>query len=196
MNGLDYAIVVLVSIGAFYGLLRGALRMVTSAVSLVAAICFASLYYEQAAAIVHAEFGGSPAVDAVGAYVALFAVAFAVIELVGTSIIRLLHAAHLGWADRLLGSALGAAVAGLLAGLAVMMLTALMPANATILEQSHLAPKVLVYNRELVRYVPDEIKEAYESKRSQLMRYWIETESKSGQQHASPEAPATPTASK
>ena len=48
MNGLDYVAVALLAIGAIYGLQRGALRMVTSAVSLVAAIYFASLYYARA----------------------------------------------------------------------------------------------------------------------------------------------------
>lgn len=170
--------------------------MVTSVVSLAAGVCFASLYYEQAAALVHTGFGGNPTVDAVGAYLALFAVAFAIVELLGASIIRLLHAVHLGWADRLAGSALGAAVAALLAGLAVTMLTALMPAGATMLERSRLAPKVLVYNSELVRYVPNEIKDAYESKRSQLMRYWMQAEKGIYRRSVPPQAPATPPSSR
>jgi uncharacterized membrane protein required for colicin V production len=196
MNGLDYAIVLAVSVGASYGFLRGALRMVTSAVSLVAGVCVASFYYERAAAIVHAQLGGSPAVDALGAYVALFVVVFAAVELVGASITRFLHAAHLNWADRLLGSALGAALAGVLAGLAVMTLAALMPAGATMLEHSRLAPDLLAYNRQLVRYVPDDIRRAYESKQSQLIRYWVESKGKTGARQPASEAPAGPAASK
>ncbi len=196
MNGLDYGIIALIALGAVYGLSRGAFRMITSVVSLVAAIWIASLYYENAAAILHSGFGGTTTADAVAGYVILFVAVFALIEIIGRAVTGLLRAIHLGWADRLLGSALGAAIAAVIAGLAVMTLTALLPADAPTLRNSSLAPKVMVYNRELTSYIPDEVKDAYESKRSELFRYWARTQTDLEHQRSSPGNSARPEASK
>ena len=46
MNGLDYAIIAAIAVGALYGLSRGALRMLTSVLSLVVAVYVASIKYE------------------------------------------------------------------------------------------------------------------------------------------------------
>ena len=65
LNGLDYAAIAFLAVGAIYGLQRGALRMVTSAVSLAAAIYFASFYYNKAGAFAETQLGSSHAVGAV-----------------------------------------------------------------------------------------------------------------------------------
>ena len=49
MNGLDFAIVIALSVGAIYGLSHGAIRMLTSVVALFGGIYFASIYYPGAA---------------------------------------------------------------------------------------------------------------------------------------------------
>src|SRR5450759_5142283 len=63
MNGLDYAILALVGLGAFSGLTRGALRMATSILALVLGIYAASVYYGRAAAIGHRYLSTSPALS-------------------------------------------------------------------------------------------------------------------------------------
>src|SRR5260370_16405239 len=100
MNGLDYAAVALFAIGAIYGWQRGALRMVTSVVSLAAAIYFASLYYTRAGAFAEAQLGTSHTVGAVIGYVAVFALIFTAVEMIGSSAIRLLHIPPLNTLDR------------------------------------------------------------------------------------------------
>jgi len=59
------------------------------------------------------------------------------------------------------------------AGLAVMLLTTVLPANAALLRESQAAPLLLAYDAMLVRYIPDQAKEAYERNRDALMRSWI-----------------------
>src|SRR5258708_22360966 len=83
MNGLDYLAVALFVIGAIYGLQRGALRMVTSVVSLAAAIYFASLYYTRAGAFAETQLSTSHTVGAVIGYVAVFALIFSAVEMIG-----------------------------------------------------------------------------------------------------------------
>ena len=90
LNGFDYVAIALFAIGAIYGLQRGALRMVTSVVSLAAAIYFASLYYNKAGALAEAQLGSSHTVGAVVGYIAVFALIFTAVELIGSSAIRLI----------------------------------------------------------------------------------------------------------
>src|SRR5258708_29210218 len=140
MNGLDYVAVELFAIGAIYGLQRGALRMVTSVVSLAAAVYFASLYYSKAGAFAETQMGSSHTVGSVIGYVAMFALIFTVVEMIGSAAIRLLQIAHMSMLDRLAGGLLGSAIAGVFAGLPVMLMAAGMPPDATLLRHSPMGP--------------------------------------------------------
>src|SRR5258708_28111116 len=124
LNGFDYVAIVLFTFGAIYGLQKGALRMVTSVVALVAAVYFASLYYIKAGALAETQFGTSHTVGAAIGFVAVFALIFAAAELIGSSAIRLTQGVHLSPLDRLAGGLLGAGFAAGIAGLAVMLLAA------------------------------------------------------------------------
>jgi uncharacterized membrane protein required for colicin V production len=191
-NGLDYAAIVLFAIGAIYGLQRGALRMATSVVSLAAAVYFASLYYDKAGAFAETQLGSSHAVGAVVGYVAVFALIFAAVELIGSSAIRIAHIVHLSPIDRLAGGLLGAGIAGVFAGLAVMLLAAILPANAALLRDSQLVPMLLAYNEMLVGYIPGDAKTAYERNRDDLMRYWVQNAVKGANESPSPAASSSP----
>src|ERR1700680_4385277 len=109
MNGLDNAIVCVAIFGAVYGASRGVLRMVTSAPSLAAGVYFASLYHAAAGAKIEALVGphgyhlGANVIAVLG-YIAVFATVFAGVETAGNLLIRIFHAVHLNWADRLGGS--------------------------------------------------------------------------------------------
>lgn len=186
MNGLDYAIVGVAVFGAVYGVSRGVLRMVTSATSLVAAVYFASSYHSTAGAFAQKELAISPAVGAAIGYVAVFGLVFVGVEIAGSILIRLLNVVHMSWVDRLGGGVVGAAVASVIAGLAVLLLTALLAADAPLLRESRLAPEALAYNRMLLAYIPVEVRDAYQLRHDELMRYWLAR---------AQEAAASPTAS-
>jgi len=183
MNGLDYAIVVIVGLGALHGLARGALRMATSILSLGAGIYAASTWYGQAAAIAQNHLGTGPVVSEVIGYAAAFAVAFIAVEYAGGRIIRLARIIHLNWIDRIGGGAFGAGIAVVLAGLNILLLTAILPPNPPILRDSQLAPRVIAYNQALIAYVPPQVKQLYGEKRDELLRYWA---GKRGQPSPSP----------
>ncbi|HVN27927.1 MAG TPA: CvpA family protein [Candidatus Binataceae bacterium] len=178
MNGLDFAIVIALSIGAIYGLSHGAIRMFTSVLALVGGIYFASIYYPNAATLIAKQFGVAPTSASVIGYLVLFAALFFVIEMVGTMLTRTLSVVHLNWIDRLVGAGLGAAIASVATGMVVMLMAAVLPAEAQILRDSQLAPRLLLYNEELVRYIPGDVKQAYEQKRAEIIRGWIEKETR------------------
>ena len=194
LNGLDYAAIVLFSVGAIYGLQRGALRMVTSVVSLAAAIYFASLYYTKAGAFAESQFGSSHTVGAVIGYIAVFALIFTAVEIIGSSAIRLMQIVHLSPLDRLAGALLGAGVAAVFAGLAVMLLAAALPPDAAILRNSQMVPMLLAYNEMLVGYIPGDAKLAYERNRDDLMKYWVQNAAKGADSSPSPAASSSPSA--
>lgn len=180
LNGLDYVAIALFAVGAIYGLQRGALRMVTSVVSLAAAVYFASLYYTKAGAFAETQLGSSHTVGAVVGYVAVFALIFTAVEIIGTSAIRLMQIVHLSPLDRLAGGLLGAGIAAVFAGLAVMLLAAVLPPNAALLRDSQLVPMLLAYNEMLVGYIPGDARLAYERNRDDLMKYWVQNAMKRG----------------
>ena len=194
MNGLDYAAVALFAVGAIYGLQRGALRMVTSAVSLIAAVYFASLYYNKAGAFAERQLGSSHAVGAVVGYIAVFALIFSAVEIAGTFAIRLIHVAHMSPLDRLAGGLLGAGIAGVLAGLIVMLMAAALPPDAALLRNSRLVPMLLAYNQMLVGYIPGDAQIAYERNRDDLMRFWVQNAMKGEHYAPSPAAMPSPPA--
>jgi len=192
LNGLDYVGIVLFAVGAIFGLQRGALRMVTSVVSLAAGVYFASLYYARAGSFAEAQFGSSHSVGAVIGYVAIFALIFTAVEIIGTSAIRLMQIVHLSPLDRLAGGLLGAGIAAFFAGLAVMLMAAVMPPDAAILRNSQLVPMLLAYNEMLVGYIPADARLAYERNRDDLMKYWVQNAMKGANSAPSPVASPSP----
>jgi uncharacterized membrane protein required for colicin V production len=195
MNAFDFLVIGVTAAGAIYGLRQGLLRMITSAVALLAAIYVASVYYSRAGEIAQHQFGTGATAAAVIGYLVVFIVIFSAIELIGTTAIRLTQVVHLSWADRLAGSMLGAGLTGVVMGIAVMLLAAVLPPDAAILRNSRLAPALIEYNETLVRYIPAQAKEAYESNRQNLMRYWI-AEAEKTVTHAEASPAASPSGSK
>ncbi len=188
MNGLDIAIVVIGGLGVLSGLRRGVLRMATSIVALVGAIYFASVYYPQARDVILRYAPVTQTAAAVAGYALVFLIVFVVVQTAGGVLTRLVQTASLGWIDRLAGGAAGGAIAVAIMGLALMLLTAALPANSALLQQSQLAPPVLHYTDVLLAYIPAEVKIIYVRKRSELTRYWLRQELEG---EASPTAAST-----
>jgi len=192
LNGFDFVGVVLLAIGAIYGLQRGALRMVTSVVALAAAIYFASIYYNMAGAFAETKLGSSHTVGAVIGYVVVFALIFSAVEIIGSFAIRLIHVVHMNPLDRLAGGLLGAAIAGVFGGLFVMLMAAVLPPDAALLRNSQLVPMLLAYNEMLVEYIPGDARLAYQRNRDDLMRFWVQNAMKDANPAPSPAALPSP----
>jgi membrane protein required for colicin V production len=176
MNGLDYAILAIVGLGAILGLTRGALRMATSILSVVLGIYMVSMYYERVAAIAHQYLSTNPTTSALIGYAVVFVIVLIAIGYAGATIIRLAAIIHLNWIDRLAGAVLGASIGAVIAGFVVLSLTAVLPPDPDLLRDSRLAPRVLGYNQVLMGYVPEQVKQSYEAKRAELYHQWVKGE--------------------
>lgn len=173
MNGLDYAIIVVIALGTLQGLRQGALRMATSIVSLGAGVYAASMYYGRAASIAQAQFHVGPEAAAVIGYGAVFAIVCVAVQIAGTSVARLMNLVKLGWVDRIAGGAAGAAIVAVMSGVCVMLLTVVLPEDADLLRQSKLAPPLIACDERLISFIPAEARLSYEHKRDDLIEYWL-----------------------
>lgn len=172
MNGLDYLIVALIGLGAIFGAARGILRIAASLIALVAAFYLAAVYYGAAGAFFTGAFSLSPRSGSILGYIVVFMTVMIIVAWGGTMLSRLIHAIHMSWADRLAGAIVGAALGAMAAGLIVVMLAATLPADAPMVRNSTLAPRVLDYNHSLLTLVPEPVREAYHAHESQLISYW------------------------
>ncbi len=186
-NSLDYGIVAIIAFGALYGLGRGVLRMTTSIVSLVAATAAASSWHSRAAALIQPHITTTPVVSSVLGYIAVFVLVSMAIGLAGRRLVALVQLANLNLVDRLGGAAFGAGLAAVFVGIDLLILTALLPPDSTLLRDSRLAPTVNAYNEALLNYVPPEAMKAYQQKREEFLRYWSEhKESPAGNAKSTP----------
>jgi membrane protein required for colicin V production len=174
LNGLDYAIIAIIGLGALYGLGRGALRMATSILSLALGLYVASMWDQRVGAYVEKLFKTSPTLSHVIGYALIFILVFVAIEFAGGRVIMLVNLVNLGCIDRLAGSVFGAVLGVVLAGLTILAMTAFMAPNPPMITNSQFAPTVMAYNEALLAYVPPEVKKEYETKREQVYRYWVE----------------------
>ncbi|HEX4210294.1 MAG TPA: CvpA family protein [Candidatus Binataceae bacterium] len=186
LNGLDYAILAIVVVSALHGLTRGALRMLTSILSLVLGIYTASIYYGQAATLARRYLATSPTASAIVGYAVIFIAVFLLIEMAGNRIIQLIRIVHLSWLDRLGGAIVGTLIGVVLAGLIVVAMTAALPAESPVLVKSELAPQVASYNHELLGFVPAQVEHMYQQKRAELFRDWAAAETESPAPSPSP----------
>ena len=188
MNGLDIAILIIGGLGVLSGMRRGVLRMATSLLALAGAIYFASVYYPQARDMTLKFVPMTQTAAAVAGYIVVFVAVFVIVQTAAGVLTRLVRTASLGWLDRLAGGIAGGAIAVAIMGLALMLLTAALPADSPLLKQSQLTPPVLRYTDVLMAYIPAEVKVIYQHKRSELMRYWLRQELEG---EASPTATST-----
>jgi membrane protein required for colicin V production len=172
MNGLDYALLIIVGLSILHGLARGALRMLTSILSLALGIYGAFIWHSRAAELAQSHLGTSATTSAIIGYVAIFLLVFTAVGFIGRRMIVLAHFVHLNLIDRLAGAAFGALLGVVIAGLNVALLTTFLRPDHPLLQNSELAPQVLEYDEELVGYVPPQVKQIYENNRDQLARYW------------------------
>ena len=172
MNWLDYALIIIIGLSALHGLSHGALRMLTSILSFALGIYGASIWHAQVASIAQSHLGTSPTTSNIIGYVAIFLTVFVVVEFVGQRIIALAQLVHLNLLDRLAGAAFGAVLGVIFAGLNIILLTTLLPANYPLLQNSELTPAILAYDKGLLDYIPIQMKQLFEDKRSQLVHSW------------------------
>jgi membrane protein required for colicin V production len=192
MNALDWAIIAVFAIGAVHGLRRGAIRMVTSAVALFVGFYCASVYYAKAGDIASTQLSIGRSVGAVIGWIAVFLLIFIAIGIVGNAVLRVIDLVHLGFIDRLGGGLLGAGIATMLAGVAVMLMAAVTPDDSPLIRDSQLAPPLMAYSQKIDGFIPEEAKQTYQRNRDELKKYWDQSATKGAGVALFPNASSSP----
>jgi uncharacterized membrane protein required for colicin V production len=172
LNNFDYIIVALVLLGAFYGLGRGVLRMITSLLSLVLGLAAALTWYGIVSSFLQRHFNTSPVTSTVIGYIVVFLAVAAAIEFIGRRIMVLVYIVHLSWIDRVGGALLGAGLGLVFAGIAIVLVESVIPADSAMVRDSKLAPRVLAFDQSLLGYVPTPVRELYQRKSDELKQSW------------------------
>jgi membrane protein required for colicin V production len=172
MNGLDYLILAAIALGAIFGSGRGILRIASSLIALVSAVYLAARYYQAAGAYLARAFAVRPETGTTLAYVVIFLAVMIVVAWGGGKLAQLVRAVNMSWLDRLGGAVVGAALGALLAALVVVVATVTLPADAPVVRQSQLAPRLLDFSHDLAGFIPAQIRDAYYYRESQLITYW------------------------
>ena len=171
MNGFDIALLIVASVLAVTGLVKGLVRILVGFVALIAAFLLASQFHGSVAAQMDWMSLPEPVLLLI-AYASIFVGVMLAGAVVAYLVRRLLRAAMLGWADRLGGAALGLATAVLMATLFVLPLIAYTEAGNAMLRRSVLAPYVAGVADLAAPLVPEGLAELYDQRIEALRQYW------------------------
>ncbi len=171
MNGFDIALLIVASVLAVTGFVKGLIRILVGFVALIAAFLLASQFHGPVAARLGWMNLSQPVLLLI-AYAVIFVGVMLAGAVVGYLVRRLLRAAMLGWVDRLGGAALGLATATLMAALLVLPLIAYTETGNAMLRRSVLAPYVAGVADLAAPLVPEGLAELYDRRIEELREYW------------------------
>src|SRR3972149_6564498 len=113
MNWLDVVLVIFLIITAVWGLMRGLLSTLIPLIGLIVGIVIAGRYYD---AFAHRIFSSDSTAAYVAAFVILLLAFLIAAAILAAALHKLLSLILLDWVDHLLGTIIGLATGGLIAG--------------------------------------------------------------------------------
>jgi membrane protein required for colicin V production len=179
MNAFDAAIILVGLLLFFYGALKGVARILIGIATLVLAFLLAAWFGGVAGSLSSGFISSEEIRRLLGFSVVFFGVIVAG-ALIGWLVVKTLAAAHLRWADRLVGGLAGLLATVLLFGALSVPLAAYLPREANLLQKSLLAPYVVRLSSAIVLLVPERVRTRFREGRSQLEKAWREQLKQSG----------------
>lgn len=171
MNPYDVAVAFILAYCLIRGVFRGLIKELASLVAVLAGFYIANRFYPLMAEYIVYWFGKSAYTDVISAFI-LFTAVFLLISMLGVVIRYLMQVAFLGWLDRITGAIFGCLKAVLIAAVLMVFLTALLPKNSRLIQESALAPHVTAISGTMAQVVSPELKQAYKKKIAELKRRW------------------------
>lgn len=172
MNPFDMAIIIVVGYCIIRGIFRGLIREVSSIAGLAAGFYVAYSYHD-AMAPLFSKWITEPAYLKMTSFILLFCSVFLVIALAGILIRFVIKIVLLGVVDRVLGGIFGALKAVLIVSLAYILLITFLPSGGvTVVAESKLAPQINMIARGIVCVVPEDVRNSYQRKLSDLKKDW------------------------
>ncbi len=170
LSGLDWVITAIVVLAVLMSFLRGITRELISLAASVGGIVAALWFYNDAARWFE-PYTKTAAVAQLAAFLSILVAAIVAGGIVSAIAGRMVKAAGLRGADRLLGASFGL-VKGLLISLALVLALVAFPPGREIAERSRLAPYLIHGSRVLAAGAPAGMQEQFWSGFTQLKKIW------------------------
>lgn len=171
MNALDIVIGIILVFGLVRGIFRGLVEEISSIIGIFGGIYGAVFYYPAAAQFLQRWISDSAYVNIIG-FLVIFGVIFILVGLLGVVLKYLLNIASLGWFDRVCGAAFGSVKGILIASVLLLVLTTFLPGGTPLLKTSRLAPHVAVITENIVKIIPQGMKQRFGDKFKDVKREW------------------------
>ena len=169
MNVLDFILLTILAISLLRGLMRGAIRQGASLLGIIAAFVVASHLYLRLLPVVRQFLPAVPYPEVLS-YLSIFAVTWTIIMLLALLLSRLSRVILMGWADHLIGGALGLLKGTVAAVVLVAILTLFLHGDSRLLTGSLLVTHVQEAGSYLVKLTPKDLRENYQEKHKTLVR--------------------------
>jgi membrane protein required for colicin V production len=163
MNSLDYILIAILAFALVRGFVRGLILEVAAVLGILAGFVVAGHYHPVLSHFLGSRFPSLPHAVFLG-YALVFLATWLAVALLGLLASKLARALLLGWADRLLGAAVGLFKGTLAAAVLVTVLTLFLPGGSKILGHSLLAPYLQKAGSHLVRLAPAAVAGLYQEK--------------------------------
>jgi membrane protein required for colicin V production len=171
MNYLDIIIVVILCYCVIRGVFRGLIKELSSIIGVFGGFYAAYTYYAVVAKPL-SEWISNPGYLNILGFMIIFCVVFLVISILGVIINYLLKLAFLGWFDRFCGAVFGAMKSLLIVSVILIALTTFLPKGAPLIKDSLLSPHVTLISEKMIKVVPQEMKDAFTTKITELKKEW------------------------
>ncbi|MBU2599023.1 CvpA family protein [bacterium] len=156
MNGLDLALLVVLSISAIIGLWKGITRGIFSLIAIITGVVISSKYYLIVSIALH-NYIKSSLWSNIVSFIIILTIITLIISLMGTLVKRLMGILALGWIDHLGGLAFGVVRGILIGGLVIMMMNIFpIEEGKKVLAKSTLSPHLLQVTKNLLSLLPEE----------------------------------------
>lgn len=173
MNALDIVIAVVVGFCVVRGVFRGLIKEFSSIVGVFGGFYAAYTYYPHVAGPLSGWISNSAYLNILS-FLIIFCGIFIAISIVGILIRYVLNSASLGWVDRICGVGFGGIKGVLIISVLLLVLTTFLPKNASVVQDSLLAPHVVMVSEKMAKVVPEDMREQFSSKISVLRETWKE----------------------
>ena len=171
MNLLDVVLVTIVGYCLIRGVFRGLIKELSSIIGVAGGFYAAYTYYPLLARQL-VRWITNPGYLNIISFLVIFTVVCVVVSIVGVVIKYLMNIAFLGWTDRLSGALFGAVKGVLITAVVILVLTAILPKKAAIIEQSWVAQNTMRISALLVKATPKQMKQSFSARLKELNTAW------------------------
>jgi membrane protein required for colicin V production len=171
MNPLDIVIAVVLGYCLIRGVFRGLIKELSSIIGVFGGFHTAYTYYPLFAGPLSGWISNTAYLNILS-FLIIFCGVFFAISVLGIVIRYIFNSASLGWVDRICGAGFGGTKGILIVSVLLLVLTTFLPKNASIIQDSLLAPHVTMISAKLAKIVPKDMREQFSGKFDELRKAW------------------------